>query len=87
MDKAKVIDEVEDALAQIIPIITGKKSNYRLNKKQKAKLNQTLDLQEKNYNLDYNSMDINEQKKRLKEFLLDFSETVFGVRNETYCCM
>ncbi len=51
MDKAKVIDEVEDALAQIIPIITGKKSNYRLNKKQKAKLNQTLDLSRKELQL------------------------------------
>jgi hypothetical protein len=41
MDKARVINEVEDALAQIIPIITEKKSNHKLNKKQNAKLNQT----------------------------------------------
>jgi hypothetical protein len=80
MDKEKIANEVEDTLTSLMSIVTGVKTDYKLDETQRNKLYSILSLQQENYNLNYQNMDINEQKRRIDDFMFTFTETIFGVR-------
>lgn len=74
MDKEEIMNMVEQVSTEILSKTTGIRTNCKLDERQKKNLNELLSLQEENYNLNYKGMSINEQRKRITQFLLHFSD-------------
>lgn len=84
IDSEIVTDQVEVILTRLLSIAEGRKIVYKPSKEQRDNLHRPLKLLEENYNVRYGNLDINEQKKRIDNFKLEFSKIVFGLRTDPF---
>lgn len=84
IDPEIVIDQAGATLTQLFSIGEGRKIVYKPSKEQRDNLRRLLKLLEENSNVRYGNLDINEQKKRIDNFKLEFSKIVFGRRTDPF---